>query len=457
METGSRSAIHSIRIVDTKAGRGLVASGTVPANTPLITIPTRALLNTTTLRPFYPTSFLRSLTATQSVSLHLALQASRHAFGPPKSPSPRDHFQPFLRSLPAEFPTIPLVWSLRSQLESELRTAFEIPEEDPYVMAEETSPAQRARFKKLLSLMPESVSVRAKDVERRFKDDWLRVRDVWTTHRAEDPEEKDELTFGDYLLGWLNVNTRCVFWDLGGKTSDSLTLAPIIDMINHRVGQLTKPLQNAVSLSFSSPAYGSPDPQLVDGAELGFSYGAHEDPMLLTEYGFSLGNSENPFNNVSVDQEVVEMFEALGAEGELKKGLLQDEGYWGEMTLQAGPPPASASFRVLVALRLLHLRLPRRTTSFTATAFEPWFDVLSGQADTISPSNEDSVRSDVARMAKSIAWNRGEGVKACEAVEKEWKGVEGLKVEKECLGMLKGIWEGERVIADAVWKEGVRK
>ena len=84
-----------------------------------------------------------------------------------------------------------------------------------------------------------------------------------------------------------------------------------------------------MSLSFSSPAYGSPDPQLIDGAELGFSYGAHEDPMLLTEYGFTLGNSENPFNNVSIDREVEELFDLLGAEGELKKGLLKDEGYWG--------------------------------------------------------------------------------------------------------------------------------
>lgn len=88
-------------------------------------------------------------------------------------------------------------------------------------------------------------------------------------------------------------------------------------------------MQNATSLSFSSPAYGSPDPQLVDGAELGFSYGAHEDPMLLTEYGFVLGNQENPFNNVSIDEEIAEMFDSLGEEGTLKKGLLMDEGYWG--------------------------------------------------------------------------------------------------------------------------------
>lgn len=124
------------------------------------------------------------------------------------------------------------------------------------------------------------------------------------------------------------------------------------------------------------------------------------------------------------------------------------------MTLQAGPPPASASWRVLIALRLLHLRLPRRTTSFTAAAFDPWFEVLSGTAETISDANEDSVRHDVTRMAKVIAYNRGEGVKACDAVEKEWKMVKGLDVEKECLGMLKGVWEGERTIAAAVLKDG---
>ena len=126
------------------------------------------------------------------------------------------------------------------------------------------------------------------------------------------------------------------------------------------------------------------------------------------------------------------------------------------MTLQAGEP-SSASFRVLVALRLLHLRLPRHTTSFSAPALEPWYDVVNGTSDTISQANEDSVRLDVVLVAEAIATNRAEGVGACDKVEKEWRAVEGIKLEMECLGMLKGIWEGERTISEAVRIEGTPK
>ncbi|KAK4704249.1 hypothetical protein P7C70_g1960, partial [Phenoliferia sp. Uapishka_3] len=452
--TGGKPAVKNIRIVDTKAGRGLFADSKIAPNTPLIAIPTKALLNTTTIRPYYPDHFLRTLTATQHISLHLALQSSRHATGTPTISIPRDFFQPFLRSIPTDFPTVPLMWSIRSRTNEELRKQFEVSKSDTSLDTEETTLASRLRFRKLLDLMPSSVSVRALDVEKRFKADWLQVRDVWGTHCNDNLEEEDTLRFGDYLLGWLNVNTRCVFWDMGGKTSNSLTLAPIIDMINHRVGQLTKPLQTAISLEFSSPAYGSPDPQLVNGAELGFSYGAHEDPMLLTEYGFSLGNSENPYNNVSIDEEITEMFDALGNEGVVKKEVLQDAGYWGAWTLQAAPPPASASWRVFVALRLYHLSLPRRTTSSSTAALEPFFDMVDGTTDIVDEANEKRVKKDVARMSKSIEYERSQGVKKCEGLEKEWKPVEGIKLEKECLGMLKGIWEGERVIAEAVLKEG---
>lgn len=54
--------------------------------------------------------------------------------------------------------------------------------------------------------------------------------------------ETDRLLFFDYLLGWLNVNTRCVYLDLGrnSKASDNLTLAPVIDMINHQDNRLVR-------------------------------------------------------------------------------------------------------------------------------------------------------------------------------------------------------------------------
>lgn len=50
--------------------------------------------------------------------------------------------------------------------------------------------------------------------------------------------------------------------------------------------------------------------------------------MLLAEYGFTLGGT-NFYNNVSVDLELESLFERLGEEGKMKRGVLEDEGYWG--------------------------------------------------------------------------------------------------------------------------------
>ncbi|KAM0749717.1 SET domain-containing protein [Meredithblackwellia eburnea MCA 4105] len=466
-DRASEPIVKHIKLVKTIAGRGLVANGPVPPDTVLINIPSRALLNTATLRPLYPATLLKKLTSTQAVSLHLSLQATRNPQSNRQQPDrdnniyKRDEFTPFLRSLPTAFPTVPLDWSIRSKTRDQLRTNFNVPQDDPSLPHtggdddELVPPAKRRKLKTLLELLPPGVKVRADDVEKRFLQDWLKVSEVWAEQRAADPDETDKLVFLDYFIAWLNVNTRCVYYDLGGKTSDNLTLAPIIDMINHRKEQQTKPLQRALSLSFSSPALTSTDLPLTDGVELGFSYGPHEDSMLLTEYGFTLG-PQNPYNNVVIDDEVEKLFALRGEEGELKVGVLKDESYWGDMTFQS---PGTASWRILVALRLLHLRIPRRagagsgSTILTADAFEPWYDVLSGTTDLISAQSEVIVQADLRRIAGKVAKAREEGVGKCEDVEKVWKlEKEENKLELECLEMLKGIWKEEQRLAEAVKK-----
>lgn len=138
------------------------------------------------------------------------------------------------------------------------------------------------------------------------------------------------------MLAWLNVNSRCVFLRLNkALQSDNLTLAPVIDMINHTDNLQTTPQQTpGDGLEFRSPAFHSTDPPLREGQELSFSYGAHEDAMLLTEYGFTLKTAAktNPYNNVEVDRIVEDMFEQRGKDGELKRTILEEEGYWGSVT-----------------------------------------------------------------------------------------------------------------------------
>lgn len=52
--------------------------------------------------------------------------------------------------------------------------------------------------------------------------------------------------------------------------------------------------------------------------------------MLLAEYGFTLGRSNN-YNNVGIDEQISSLFEAQGETGRIKRGILEEEGYWGSV------------------------------------------------------------------------------------------------------------------------------
>ncbi|GAA5848145.1 hypothetical protein JCM8547_004421 [Rhodosporidiobolus lusitaniae] len=452
-----------IRLEHNAAGRGLVARGDLPPNTLLISIPNGALLNLRTLRPLYPSTFT-SLNAIQHLSLHIALEFRRHVFSPSssrptaKKPSTKD-FWPFLATLPRSFPTVPLTWAIESRSSDTLRAEYDVPPGDAPLEERskreknegERERKRRKRYGELCELLPPSVRRRQDDIEKRFREDWRAVRQVWSEQKG----YGGELAFMDFLLGWLNVNTRCVYFDIDGKKENNLTLAPVIDMINHRPGRQTKPSPRISSLTFSSPSASSSDPPLKDGDELAFSYGPHEDAMLLAEYGFVVGR-DNDYNAVEVDRFIEGMFDAQGREGELKKGMLEDEGFWGDMTLQSMPEPPSASWRVLIALRLLHLRLPSSLV-LSADVLAPWYNVVTGAIETISSTNEAKVTATLKVVCKAVAEEAEEGGKRCREVRKKWEREEVVEEEmKVSLGMLETVWTEEGRIARAV-EEGLSK
>ncbi|BGO97560.1 hypothetical protein NBRC10513v2_001555 [Rhodotorula toruloides] len=468
----------SVRLVHNEAGRGLVARGDLPPGSLLISIPNAALLNLRTLKPLYPPSFA-SLNAIQWLSLHLALQFRRHLhpnnLRPPlpnrtsstsaslpsskftSTPLPRpppaipqDKYWPFIASLPRSFPTVPLTWSNHSRSLATLRADFSLSDEDVSVDDWQDDGKKRKRYTELVELMDGATRRRARDVEKRFREDWDVVRRLWADHGT---EVEGELGFFDFLLGWLNVNTRCIYFDLDGRKENNLTLCPVIDMINHVPGRTTKPSPRIASMTFSAPTTSSGDPPLRDGEELAFSYGAHEDAMLLTEYGFVIG-AENDYNVAEVDKYVEGLFEAQGREGELKVGVLRDEGYWGDMTLSEKPDPPSPSWRVLVALRLFHLRLPTLAV-LSADSLAAWYNNINGVTETVSSANEAKVRASVRAICDAAVREAEEGVKRCEEVLRRWKR-EGTGVDKEMEGnwrMVKTVWDEDLRIARAVKNE----
>ncbi|GAA5822746.1 hypothetical protein JCM11251_004364 [Rhodosporidiobolus azoricus] len=461
---GAQDPEKHVKLVHNAAGRGLVARGDVSPNTLLISIPNSALLNLRTLKPLYPPSFSDKLNGTQWLSLHIALEFRRHllsASRPTPAPLPASlartkDYWPFIATLPRSFPTVPLTWHVESLALDTLRAEYAIPAEDVSLqqrMGREKKPeevektrARRKRYRELMELMPPAVRRRQEQIEKKFRDDWKTAREAWTSQT----EAQGELAFFDFVLGWLNVNTRCIYFDIDGKAQNNLTLCPVIDMINHVPGRTTKPSPTLSSLTFSSPSNHSNDPPLKDGDELAFSYGPHEDAMLLTEYGFVVGR-ENGYNAVEIDRFVEGLFEAQGKEGEIKRGVLQDEGYWGDMTLQATPAPPSASWRVLVALRLLHLRLPTSLV-LSADSLAPWYNVLSGAIEIISSANEAKVAATLQAVCQTVAEEADKGMKRCEEARKRWE-KEGEEVEEDMklsLGMLETVWREEGRIAKAV-------
>lgn len=140
-----------------------------------------------------------------------------------------------------------------------------------------------------------------------------------------------------------------------------------------------------------------------------------------------------------------------------------------DMTLQA-TPPASPSWRVLVALRLLHHRLPAGTSaSLSASALAPWYHVLSGARETVSPANEAKVVASWRAIAHSAVLDSEAGVEKCEELGRQWDRESGLaegREEKEkdesqledwrnmraSLQMIRTVWASQGTIARAVLK-----
>ncbi|GAA5951789.1 hypothetical protein JCM3765_003119 [Sporobolomyces pararoseus] len=491
---GSVDVEKNVQLVHNAAGRGLVARSDLPPSTLLISIPNQALLNLYTISPLYPSIFTQGkLNATQLISLHLALQFRKHLFSPseetitqnkPKGKgkekaetTARDKFWPFLATLPRSFPSHPLSWIIQSLSHAQLIETYSINQGQEDISLKERNELgsrERTRYRKLLDCLGQGLKSRADGLEERFRKDWKQVQEVWKETKL---EEGEEFGFFDFLLGWLNVNTRCIYFDLPTtgtapahwtKKENSLTLAPVIDMINHFPSLATKPHPTQTALTFSSPSRSSPDKKVMKGDELAFSYGGHDDSFLLVEYGFVIGHGDeqgrggNEYNSLDVDKYIDALFENQGAEGEMKVGILKDSDYWGDMTFQSSPP--SPSWRVLTALRLFHLRLPANL-SLSVDSLAPFYDLLSGSIDQISHLNEKKVQATLKAIAKNLAVECREGIERCQTLEKEWRkelastggagGDTGDQIREvlEWLKMVETIWKGEERIAKAIAEE----
>ena len=124
------------------------------------------------------------------------------------------------------------------------------------------------------------------------------------------------------------------------------------------------------------------------------------------------------------------------------------------MTLQANPEPASASWRVLMALRLLHLSLEPSSTSTGSYVdkLAPWYLVMTGEAEILSKENEQKVKGSIRTTCETAARLLSEGGKRCDDLAGKWSTLNVDDELKVSLKMVRDIWEGELMIVKEVMR-----
>lgn len=441
---GSHTLVHASSRVP--AGRGLVFRQDVVPEQTLLAISGDAMINVKSYSEhFHPDilpparSLLGSLapangvalSSSQGLSLLLARTVTASRFQVARKDDVKTEIlHLFVQTLPASFETLPLSW---------LACA---PDDG-------NDPVQQSKqqfFKSLSRGLPQHSQKLLQKVLARFERDWNRIQEL----RASDADKlanppalsvtpKQEraivaaLDRSTFLWAWCCVNTRCVFLPLGlADHADNFTLVPVLDMANHTSdialeckvkytagGGITLHAPAATSRSNSVLNQG-----LRTGDECFITYGPHSNESLLSEYGFILPgrldfvqsstDSEwtgNQYVDVLVDAEVQSMLEEQGSEGLRKIELLQDRGYWGDLTLHPYPGQAHPSHRLVPALRLLSLCLPpdillhptnmskaaKRTKAGANNdmhlaqaklALSKWEATLTGYEDRVSLENE---------------------------------------------------------------------
>ncbi|EPQ32320.1 uncharacterized protein PFL1_00516 [Pseudozyma flocculosa PF-1] len=401
------------------AGRGLVFTEDIRPGQLLLSLPPRSLLHPNTLAPYLPRDLIPSkqqtcatnagdsppkLSTPQAISLVLQkwhirkrVQAATPLSGSDDGPE-ASFLNHFAATLPRRFDTVPLFWLIYTRLPTSAE-----PDDGALSLGLGDAPnliGRRLQFyEELLKALPRQSRRLLDRVVERFDRDFRRIEEV----HHQDPSIlalPDHLTkttghsirLAEFLWAWLCVNSRCIFFPLGLQAhSDNFTLAPFLDMANH-----TSQPSLECRVQFN-PAGGlelyAPPPSarplhlgrkgMRKGDECLITYGAHSNASLLSEYGFVLPGvcpsdeedarpredegaasdgatwKGNRYCEVSVDAEVERLFDEQGEAGQRKMELLQDRGYWGDYTLHPHPAPAHPSHRLVPALRLLALRLPK--------------------------------------------------------------------------------------------------
>ena len=447
------SADHPVLQVSDQvpAGRGLVYTRDIIPDQVLLTLHADALINVRSYEAFLHPDILpgtynrdssledyeKRLSSAQLLSLLIARVQVEAGLGQPRggeTTTKHEALRLFVQTLPTSFDTVPLTWSLQAR------------GLDADSIADTDKQPWKCRFyQTLLQALPRHSQHLVNEVRSRFEKDWRGIcslRDsnmdvlaepaLLSSHPDLARQVVRSITLDTFLWAWLCVNSRCIFHQLGYiNHADNFTLAPMLDMANHTdkvryEAKVRSARHGGLELCAPSRDFAA---HPVAGDECFITYGPHSNESLLSEYGFVLpaqlpsfrkGSKGtwrgSRFAHVVVDQEVEELLDELGNDGDEKIELLQDHGYWSEYTLHPYPEPAYPSQRLIPALRLMALDHnapePVKVTKVgpepgvksgkkaynpyglddDVSDLEKWLDTLMGRRDKVSEKNEEQAR-----------------------------------------------------------------
>ncbi|KAJ3752470.1 SET domain-containing protein [Lentinula raphanica] len=419
MDTGECSLhVQRRQICEGTNYYGLFTTKRVFPSTNLFNIPKTALMNIKTLSSHYG-SAVKALSATQLISLHLLLHRPR-----PDEDSLEPLFGPYISTLPRNFDYHPLSWITKS-----INT-------------------------ELLELLPPSTKQALHDLSSKFQNDLatvsLFVRDHCqlleaTPKRSSASLEWEESLKDDYLWAWLNVNTRCVYYQVKNPSShpDNITLCPILDFANHssHLPCMESPFSGKPNLRpdlYRDFPLISPSQTSVDtDTELYLKYGAHCNRVLFVEYGFVLPIDSIPETHRALEVNVDDIVDALlvdkGETGSWLKEILTLENYWRDWTMHYASGYAFASYRLVTALRLLAMFPSGSLPTASEDLLRPWKDVVLGNREKLANNYEDIFRSILRDSCTTILERATKALQHCKLNEQE---------------SIRILWKEERYVAE---------
>ncbi|KEP55132.1 RuBisCO LSMT substrate-binding protein [Rhizoctonia solani 123E] len=410
------------------AGRGLFATQDLSALETLVSVPGRLLLNARTLSNLYPGPILpQSISALEVNSLRLSsIQLlSLHLYRIKRGVKDVI-FDAYIDTLPSSFSDHPITIIQNPEIRS-----------------------------LLLKLVPVSVGSMLLDVEQRLKDDWKLAMDILGKFPNLFPpgskEEVGDPSFisEDYMWAWLNVNTRCLYHDLGFvQSSENVTMCPILDFANHTSMYSLSITQGEFALG-DEMAFSTSTP-VKEGDQIYLRYGPHSNAFLFCEYGFVLPldvkDARIADGEIVIDSDVEELLRNAN-DFKLKEELLKDRNYWGDWTFHVEDGVGRPSYRVIPALRLFHMSLNYEDDA--NPGLKLWEDSILGLTENISAENESKVRESIIELCEVIiqrSTTKISQVRSQAAETEVIRPAEWLQI----LSMVERLWEEEHYVAESV-------